>query len=102
MSDASLPHCKRCSAPEYSCICGKRRDSEYYLDALEREDRKDRRDDREARLKQLMGDLLFTIKDYSDKHEKPDEILFVLDRIVAAYRESFGIANDNSGNGAAN
>ena len=45
--------------------------------------------DRELRLKQLMGDLLFTIKDYSDKHEKPDEILFVLDRIVDAYRTAF-------------
>ena len=94
MSDASLPHCKKCSAPEYACICGERRDSEYYLDALEREDRKDRRDDREARLKQLMGDLLFTIKDYSDKHEKPDEILFVLDRIVDAYRTAFDGATD--------
>ena len=46
-------------------------------------------EDRELRLKQLMGDLLFTIKDYSDKHEKPDEILFVLDRIVDAYRTAF-------------
>ena len=45
--------------------------------------------DRELRLKQLMGDLLFTIKQYSDKHEKPDEILFVLDRIVDAYRTAF-------------
>ena len=45
--------------------------------------------DKETRLKQLMGDLLFTIKDYSDKHEKPDEILFVLDRIVDAYRTAF-------------
>jgi hypothetical protein len=45
--------------------------------------------DRELRLKQLMGDLLFTIKEYSDKHEKPDEILFVLDRIVDAYRTAF-------------
>jgi hypothetical protein len=45
--------------------------------------------DKEARLKQLMGDLLFTIKEYSDKHEKPDEILFVLDRIVDAYRTAF-------------
>jgi hypothetical protein len=52
-------------------------------------------EDRELRLKELMGDLLFTIKDYSDKHEKPDEILFVLDRIVEAYREAFYIANDN-------
>ena len=43
----------------------------------------------ETRLKQLMGDLLFTIKEYSDKHEKPDEILFVLDRITAAYRAAF-------------
>ena len=89
MSDASLPHCKKCSAPEYACICGERRDSEYYLDALDREDRKDRRDDREERLKELMSDLLSTIKDYSDKHERPDEILFVLDRIVAAYRHAF-------------
>lgn len=89
MSDASLPHCKKCSAPEYACICGERRDSEYYLDALEREDRKDRRDDREARLKELMSDLLSTIKVYSDKHERPDEILFVLDRIVDAYRTAF-------------
>jgi hypothetical protein len=41
-----------------------------------------------------MGDLLFTIKEYSDKNEKPDEILFVLDRIVAAYRNAFnGTAN---------
>ena len=104
MSDASQPHCKKCSAPEYSCICGERRDSEYYLDALDREDRKDR----EARLKQLMGDLLFTIKDYSNEHEKPDEILFVLDRIVAAYRDAFDGATDQrvqrperpSGNGA--
>jgi hypothetical protein len=46
-------------------------------------------EDNEARLKQLMGDLLFTIKEYSDKHEKPDEILFVLDRIVDAYRTAF-------------
>lgn len=45
--------------------------------------------DKETRLKQLMGDLLFTIKQYSDKHEKPDEILFVLDRIVDAYRTAF-------------
>lgn len=45
--------------------------------------------DRELRLKQLMGDLLFTIKEYSDKNEKPDEILFVLDRIVDAYRAAF-------------
>lgn len=45
--------------------------------------------DEETRLKQLMGDLLFTIKQYSDKHEKPDEILFVLDRIVDAYRAAF-------------
>jgi len=50
--------------------------------------------DQETRLKQLMGDLLFTIKDYSDKHEKPDEILFVLDRIVAAYRDAFDGATD--------
>ena len=51
---------------------------------MEREDH-----DCELRLKQLMGDLLFTIKEYSDKHEKPDEILFVLDRIVDAYRTAF-------------
>lgn len=50
--------------------------------------------DRELRLKQLMGDLLFTIKDYSDKHEKPDEILFVLDRIVDAYRTAFESTGD--------
>ena len=50
--------------------------------------------DKEARLKQLMGDLLFTIKEYSDKHERPDEILFVLDRIVAAYRDAFDGATD--------
>ena len=64
--------------------------------------------DKEARLKQLMGDLLFTIKEYSDKHERPDEILFVLDRIVAAYRHAFESAADQrvqrperpSGNGA--
>ena len=45
--------------------------------------------DREARLKQLMGDLLFTIKEYSEKNERPDEILFVLDRITDAYRTAF-------------
>jgi hypothetical protein len=45
--------------------------------------------DKEARLKQLMGDLLFTIKEYSEKNERPDEILFVLDRIVDAYRTAF-------------
>jgi len=56
---------------------------------MEREDH-----DCELRLKQLMGDLLFTIKEYSDKHEKPDEILFVLDRIVAAYRDAFDSATD--------
>ena len=64
--------------------------------------------DEEARLKALMGDLLFTIKEYSDKHERPDEILFVLDRIVAAYRDAFDSATDQriqrperpSGNGA--
>ena len=50
--------------------------------------------DKETRLKQLMGDLLFTIKEYSDKHEKPDEILFVLDRIVAAYRTAFERTGD--------
>jgi hypothetical protein len=55
--------------------------------------------DREARLKQLMGDLLFTIKEYSDKNEKPDEILFVLDRIVDAYRTAFESAG--SGDDAA-
>jgi hypothetical protein len=69
-------------------------DMQAYLDALDREDRKDRRDDREARLKQLMGDLLATIKEYSDKNERPDEILFVLDRIVAAYRTAFDSAGD--------
>ena len=72
MSDASLPHCNKCNEPEYACTC----------------------DDREARLKILMGDLLFTIKEYSDKHERPDEILFVLDRIVAAYRDAFDGATD--------
>jgi hypothetical protein len=41
-----------------------------------------------------MGDLLFTIKEYSDKHEKPDEILFVLDRIVDAYRTAFESTGD--------
>jgi hypothetical protein len=51
-------------------------------------------DERESRLKLLMGDLLFTIREYSDKHEKPDEILFVLDRIVAAYRTAFDSAGD--------
>ena len=50
--------------------------------------------DKENRLKELMGDLLFTIKEYSDKHERPDEILFVLDRIVAAYRNAFDSAGD--------
>jgi hypothetical protein len=65
-------------------------------------------EDNEGRLKALMGDLLFTIKEYSDKHERPDEILFVLDRIVAAYRDAFDSATDQrvqrperpSGNGA--
>jgi len=52
------------------------------------------REDNESRLKELMGDLLFTIKEYSDKHERPDEILFVLDRIVAAYRDAFDGATD--------
>ena len=64
--------------------------------------------DEENRLKELMGDLLFTIKEYSDKHERPDEILFVLDRIVAAYRDAFDSTTDQrvqraerpSGNGA--
>lgn len=51
-------------------------------------------EDNEGRLKALMGDLLFTIKEYSDKHERPDEILFVLDRIVAAYRDAFEGATD--------
>ena len=51
--------------------------------------------DEETRLKQLMGDLLFTIKEYSDKHEKPDEILFVLDRIVDAYRTAFESTGGN-------
>ena len=65
-------------------------------------------EDNEGRLKALMGDLLFTIKEYSDKHEKPDEILFVLDRIVDAYRTAFDSTTDQrvqrperpSGNGA--
>ena len=65
-------------------------------------------EDNEGRLKALMGDLLFTIKEYSDKHERPDEILFVLDRIVDAYRTAFDGATDQrvqraerpSGNGA--
>ena len=56
---------------------------------MEREDH-----DCELRLKQLMGDLLFTIKEYSDKHEKQDEILFVLDRIVDAYRTAFESTGD--------
>ena len=56
------------------------------------------REDNEGRLKELMGDLLFTIKEYSDKHERPDEILFVLDRIVAAYRTAF---ESTGGNGDA-
>ena len=51
-------------------------------------------EDNEGRLKALMGDLLSTIKDYSDKHERPDEILFVLDRIVDAYRDAFDGATD--------
>jgi hypothetical protein len=86
MSDASLPHCEKCNEPEYACICGgEREDSEYYLDALEREDRKDR----EERLKELMSDLLTTIREYSDRHEKPNEILFVLDLITDAYRDAF-------------
>ena len=66
------------------------------------------REDNEGRLKELMGDLLFTIKEYSEKHERPDEILFVLDRIVAAYRDAFDGSTDQrvqrperaSGNGA--
>jgi len=53
--------------------------------------------DEETRLKQLMGDLLFTIKEYSEKNEKPDEILFVLDRITDAYRAAFESTGDNSG-----
>jgi hypothetical protein len=72
MSDASLPHCEMCNEPEYACIC----------------------EDREARLKELMGDLLFTIKEYSEKNERPDEILFVLDRITHAYRSAFDSATD--------
>jgi len=67
MSDASLPHCEKCNEPEYACIC----------------------EDREARLKELMGDLLTTIREYSDRHEKPNEILFVLDLITDAYRDAF-------------
>lgn len=51
-------------------------------------------EDNEGRLKALMGDLLFTIKEYSDKHERPDEILFVLDRIVDAYRTAFESTGD--------
>jgi hypothetical protein len=50
--------------------------------------------DSEARLKELMGDLLFTIKEYSEKNERPDEILFVLDRITHAYRSAFESATD--------
>jgi hypothetical protein len=50
--------------------------------------------DEEARLKQLMGDLLFTIKEYSEKNERPDEIFFVLDRITAAYRTAFDSTTD--------
>lgn len=50
--------------------------------------------DKEARLKELMGDLLFTIKEYSEKNERPDEILFVLDRITHAYRSAFDSATD--------
>ena len=72
MSDASLPHCEMCYQPEYACLC----------------------EDREARLKQLMGDLLFTIKEYSEKNERPDEILFVLDRITHAYRAAFESTTD--------
>ena len=52
------------------------------------------REDNEGRLKELMGDLLFTIKEYSEKNERPDEILFVLDRITAAYRAAFESATD--------
>jgi hypothetical protein len=44
-----------------------------------------------------MGDLLFTIKEYSEKNERPDEILFVLDRITDAYRTAFESTGDNSG-----
>lgn len=51
-------------------------------------------EDNESQLKELMRDLLDTIKEYSDKHERPDEILFVLDRIVAAYRTAFDSAGD--------
>jgi hypothetical protein len=50
--------------------------------------------DQETRMKELMRDLLATIKEYSDKNERPDEILFVLDRIVAAYRTAFDSAGD--------
>lgn len=52
------------------------------------------REDNEGRLKQLMGDLLFTIKEYSEKNERPDEILFVLDRIADAYRAAFESTTD--------
>ena len=50
--------------------------------------------DRELRLKQLMGDLLFTIKEYSEKNERPDEIMFVLDRISEAYRKAWEETNE--------
>jgi hypothetical protein len=52
------------------------------------------REDNEGRLKELMGDLLFTIKEYSEKNERPDEILFVLDRITHAYRAAFESTTD--------
>ena len=88
-----------------------REDLDAYLEACCREDRKDRRDDLRAeqqRLKELMNDLLITIREYSEKHERPDEIFFVLDNIANAYRAAFDGATDQrvqrperpSGNGA--
>ena len=68
MSDASLPHCEKCEQPEYACMCS---------DLLQ------------ARMQNLMSDLLETIREYSDKNERPDEIFFVLDQITEAYREAF-------------
>ena len=75
-----------------------REDADAYLEALYLVDRKDRQDEehaKEQRLKELMTDLLATIKEYSEKHEKPDEILFVLDNIANAYRTAFESTGGN-------
>ena len=38
-------------------------------------------EDNEGRLKALMGDLLFTIKEYSDKHERTGVDVSLVDRL---------------------